>query len=162
MTKRVDGAAILELLAKNETEVAKVYRHIAQDAKMGDIYFENMAKDEDNHHDVYMELAERAKSDGGWVVDQDDYDYFNLRLHRSLLAKPDDLLERAKKIRDKMEMFELAERIERETVEIVRELEEIVPRFAPEELKLIEQQEKAHLRKVTERIRDNFLNPRGL
>ena len=61
-----------------------------------------------------------------------------------------------------MEVFELAERVERETVEIVRELREIVPRFAPEELEKIERQEKGHLKMITERIRDNFLNPRGL
>lgn len=162
MTQRVDGEAVLHLLAQNEQEVAKVYRHIAEDAKMGDIYFENMAKDEDNHHKAYMKLAEQAKADGGWVVDPDEYDFFRLRLERSLLNKPEELLDKAKKIRDKMEMFELAERIERETVEIVRELQDIIPRFAPEELKIIEKEEKAHLKKVTERIRDNFLAPRGL
>lgn len=160
MSQRVDGKAILELLAKNEQEVAKVYRYLAEDAKFGDMFFEIMAKDEDRHHDVYLNLAKQA--DGGWVVEKDDYDYFRLRLERSLLAKPEELVEKAKKIRDKMDVFELAERIERETVEIVRELQDIVPRFAPKELKLIEQQEKAHLKKVTERIRDNMLNVRGM
>lgn len=162
MSQRVDGKAILELLAKNEQEVAKVYRYLAEDAKFGDMFFEIMAKDEDRHHDVYLNLAKQAEADGGWVVEKDDYDYFRLRLERSLLAKPEALVEKAKKIRDKMDVFELAERIERETVEIVRELQDIVPRFAPKELKLIEQQEKAHLKKVTERIRDNMLNVRGM
>lgn len=78
------------------------------------------------------------------------------------MAKPEELIGKAKKIRDKMDVFELAERIERETVEIVRELQDIVPRFAPKELKIIEQQEKGHLKKVTERIRDNMLNVRGM
>lgn len=162
MSQRVDGKVILELLAKNEQEVAKVYRYLAEDAKFGDMFFEIMAKDEDRHHDVYLNLAKQAEADGGWVVEKDDYDYFRLRLERSLLAKPEELVEKAKKIRDKMDVFELAERIERETVEIVRELQDIVPRFAPKELKLIEQQEKAHLKKVTERIRDNMLNVRGM
>ena len=78
------------------------------------------------------------------------------------MSKPEELVEKAKKIRDKMDVFELVERIERETVEIVRELQDIVPRFAPKELKPIEQQEKAHLKKVTQRIRDNMLNVRGM
>lgn len=160
MRKRVDGAAILQLMATKETEVAKVYRLMAEHAAMGGLYLEDMAQDEERHHDLYLDLAERAEEEGGWVIEEEDYDYFKLRLHRSLLARPDELLERAENIHDKMELFELAERIERETVEIVRELREIVPRFAPEELRAIELQEKAHLKKVTERIRDNFLDPR--
>ncbi|MDQ0508768.1 rubrerythrin [Peptoniphilus ivorii] len=162
MSHKVDGHAILELLAQNETEVARVYREVADNAKIGDKFFENLAEDEDYHHGVYLKLAQQAKDEGGWVVEEDDYDYFRLRLQRSLLAKPEDLYERATKLRDKMEVFELAERVERETVEIVRELREIVPRFAPEELEKIERQEKGHLKMITERIRDNFLNPRGL
>ena len=162
MSERVDGKAILELLAKNEQEVAKVYRYLAEEANFGDLFFDIMAKEKDRHHDVYLNLAKQAEADGGWVVEKEDYDYFRLRFERSLLSKPEELVEKAKKIRDKMDVFELAERIERETVEIVRELQDIVPRFAPKELKLIEQQEKAHLKKVTERIRDNMLNVRGI
>lgn len=70
MSQRVDGKAILELLAKNEQEVAKVYRYLAEDAKFGDMFFEIMAKDEDRHHDVYLNLAKQAEADGGWVVEK--------------------------------------------------------------------------------------------
>ena len=57
MSERVDGKAILELLAKNELEVAKVYRYLAEEANFGDLFFELMAKEEDRHHDVYLKLA---------------------------------------------------------------------------------------------------------
>lgn len=156
MTIKVDGERILHLLARNEREIAKVCRHIQNDAAMGGSYFEQMAKDGDRHHDAFLQLAERAKSDGGWVIDGDEYEFFRLRFERSLLADPDDLLKMATGIGDHLEMYEFVERMKREAVEIVRELQDIIPRFAPKVLKSIEQDDKNHLKKVTERILDHF------
>ena len=40
------------------------------------------------------------------------------------------------------------------TLEILRELEDMVPRFAPKELKAMQEQAKAHLKNITEGIRE--------
>lgn len=45
-----------------------------------------------------------------------------------------------------MDVLELAERVECGTLEILRELEDMVPRFAPKELKAMQEQAKAHLK----------------
>lgn len=53
-----------------------------------------------------------------------------------------------------MDVLELAERVECGTLEILRELEDMVPRFAPKELKAMQEQAKAHLKNITEGIRE--------
>lgn len=154
MSLRVDGRAILELLAESKLKSIQVYRRFAADRELGDPYFETMAKNSAELHDAFLILAKQAKADGGWVVEEGDYHYFRLRLERSLLSDPANLSSRADKVQSQMDVLKLAERIECETLEILRELEDIVPRFAPKELKAMKGQTKAHLKNLTEGIRD--------
>ncbi len=153
MSLRVDGKAILELLAENKSESAQLYRRFAADNALGDPFFETMAKDCDAMHDVFLALAKQAQTDGGWVVEESDHHYFSLRLERTFLSDPAKFREKADKVQSRMDVLELAERVECNTLEILRELDDIVPRFAPKELKAIEDETKVHLKKITEGIR---------
>ena len=152
MSLRVDGKAILELLAENKSESAQLYRRFAADNDLGDPFFETMAKDCDAMHDVFLALAKQAQTDGGWVVEESDHHYFRLRLERTFLSDPAKFREKADKVQNQMDVLELAERVECNTLEILRELDDIVPRFAPKELKAIEDETKIHLKKITEGI----------
>lgn len=153
MSLRVDGKAILELLAENKSESAQLYRRFAADNDLGDPFFETMAKDCDAMHDVFLALVKQARADGGWVVEESDHHYFSLRLERTFLSDPAKFWEKADKVQSRMDVLELAERVECNTLEILRELDDIVPRFAPKELKTIEAETKVHLKKITEGIR---------
>lgn len=153
MSLRVDGKAILELLAENKSESAQLYRRFTADNELGDPFFEAMAENCDEMHDVFLALAKQAEADGGWVVEESDHHYFRLRLERTFLSDPAKFRERADKAQSRMDVLELAERVECNTLEILRELDDIVPRFAPKELKAIETQTKVHLKKITEGIR---------
>lgn len=154
MSLRVDGKAILESLAENKSVSAQLYRRFAADGELGDPYFETMARDSDELHAIFLDLAKQAEADGGWAVDKEDYHYFRLRLGRTLLSDPEKLSDRAKKVKSQMDVLELAERVECGTLEILRELEDMVPRFAPKELKAMQEQAKAHLKNITEGIRE--------
>ena len=153
MSLRVDGRAILELLAENKSDSAQLYRRFAGDNELGDSFFEAMAENCDEMHDVFLALAKQAEADGGWVVEESDHHYFRLRLERTFLSDPAKLSAKAGKVKSKMDALELAERVECNTLEILRELDDIVPRFAPKELKAIEDETKVHLKKITEGIR---------
>ena len=153
MSLRVDGKAILELLAENKSESAQLYRRFAGDNELGDPFFDVMAENCDEMRDVFLALAKQARADGGWVVEESDYHYFSLRLERTFLSDPAKFREKADKVQSRMDVLELAERVECNTLEILRELDDIVPRFAPKELKAIEAQTKVHLKNITEDIR---------
>lgn len=154
MSLRVDGRAILELLAENKSVSAQLYRRFGADHELGDPFFEAMAENCDEMRDVFLALAKQARADGGWVVDKEDYHYFRLRLGRTLLSDPEKLSSRAKKVKSSMDVLELTERVECGTLEILRELDDIVPRFAPKELKAMQEQTRAHLKNITEGIRE--------
>lgn len=97
MSLRVDGKAILESLAENKSVSAQLYRRFAADGELGDSYFETMARDSDEQHAIFSDLAKQAEADGGWAVDKEDYHYFRLRLGRTLLSDPEKLSDRAKR-----------------------------------------------------------------
>ncbi|MDO5301775.1 MAG: hypothetical protein Q4E76_04705 [Tissierellia bacterium] len=158
----MNGGALLELLSENEKEVGNLYRDIAKRVSIGERFFELLAEDEDHHHEMYKKLAANLKEEGYWKVDEEQLAYFQLRLDRTLLARPKELQDQGKKVRDKLAAFELAERIERETVEIVREIRDMAPDFVPKELAAIEKEEKGHLQKVMEHIRGFHMTGLGL
>ncbi|MBL7575342.1 hypothetical protein SAMN00017477_0845 [Peptoniphilus asaccharolyticus DSM 20463] len=70
MSLRVNGRAILELLAENKSESAQLYRRFAADHELCDLFLEAMAENCDEMCDVFLALAKQARADGGLVVEE--------------------------------------------------------------------------------------------
>lgn len=83
-------------------------------------------------------------------MEESDAEYMDL-LVESNIGFDDELVEKAKKIFTKSQIFDLAERAERDAVLFVTELQRLYPDLAKDEMAIILKEEKSHLKKVLER-----------
>ncbi len=159
MSRMWDGSGFFKMMAANEKAVGDLYRELAKNAKFGGKFFENMAKDEDKHHDIYVALLHKYENSKGLEIEisEEQEQYLNLLIQNNMLRDPDLLIEKAKKLTIKDDVFDIAERAERDSVLFVEELIELYPELQPDEFKVVLKEEKAHLRMVMERRMDSQL-----
>ncbi len=158
-----NGRTLVKTLAENELKAAAIYRAVAANARKGDLFFEQMAEDEERHEKIYAHLLEEAEeADLNIIIDDDDANYLDLLMSESIFNNYDEEIKNAKKIYDKSRIYEISEKIERETVNFVQEVIRLFPDFAPEEMKKILGEERRHLGKILERKRDDATKGLGL
>ncbi len=157
MSITLDGTKFLELIAGNEKKVADLYRMIGENSAIGKVFFEKMAKDEDRHEVIYRGIIEQFTKELTLETDQATADYVELLTENDLLADVDGLLENAKKTHFKSQIFDLCERIERDSVMYVREFMDLYPEVAPDQMKIILGEEKKHLQMILEKKSDRAL-----
>lgn len=157
MSVTLDGKKFLELIAGNEHKVATLYRQIGNEAGIGKEFFEKMAKDEDKHEIIYRGLIERYTKELALETDADRVQYVNLLIENDLLADVDSLLENAKKVNFKSQIFDICERIERDSVIYVSEFMDLYPEIAPAEMRVILGEERKHLMMILEKKADRAL-----
>jgi zona occludens toxin (predicted ATPase) len=87
-------------------------------------------------------------------LEQSDAEYVDLLVESNVLFD-DELVEKAKKIFTKSQIFDLAEKAERDAVLFVTELQRLYPDLAKEEMAIILKEEQAHLKKVLERKKES-------
>lgn len=162
MSIQLDGSKFLELIAENEKKVASLYRMIAQEAEIGQAFFEKMAIDEDKHETIYRGILENYNKKLILNTDQASADYLDLLMENDLLADMDHLLESARKTHFKSQIFDLCERIERDSVMYVREFMDLYPEVAPEQMKIILAEEKKHLQMILEKKSDRAMFGMGI
>ncbi len=150
MAKQWDGSEFFRMMADNEKAVAAMYRQLADDAKFGGKFFENLAKDEDRHFNIYTALLKKFEGSKGLTVEvaDDREEYLDLLIKNNALRDTDKLLAKVAKITDKDEIFALAEGAERDAVLFVEELIDLFPMLQPEDFKIVLTEEKNHLRQV--------------
>lgn len=150
MSKKWNGSDFFKMMAENEKAVATLYRQIASDGKFGGKFFENLAKDEDRHYDIYTALLKKYENSHELTaeVSEEDEQYLNLLIENNLLKNADKVLEKAAKATIKDDVYDLAERAERDSVLFVEELIRLFPNLQPEDFKIVLQEEKNHLRQV--------------
>ncbi|PKK38955.1 hypothetical protein ABB02_01768 [Clostridiaceae bacterium JG1575] len=154
MSVTVDGKKFLELIAGNEMKVAKLYRDIGDEVGLGQGFFERMAADEDKHEIIYRGLLGRHENDLIRETEASTAHYVELLLENDLLQHVDELVESARHLNFKSQIFDLCERIERDSVMYVREFMDLYPDVAPQEMKIILQEEKKHLQMILEKKAD--------
>lgn len=154
MSVTLDGTKFLELIAGNETKVAKLYRQIGEETGIGKEFFEKMAKDEDKHELIYRGLIVRFTRELALETDPQRAEYVNLLMENDMLADVDSLLETARKVNFKSQIFDICERIERDSVLYVSEFMDLYPEIAPTEMKLILKEERKHLQMILEKKAD--------
>lgn len=150
MDKQWNGAAFFKMMAANEKAVAALYRQIADNAKFGGKFFENLAKDEDRHYDIYTALLRKFEGSKELTVEvsEEKEQYLNLLIENNMLKDAEKILKKAAKVTNKDEIYDLAERAERDSVLFVEELINLFPNLQPEDFRVVLQEEKNHLRQV--------------
>ncbi|NYB72917.1 hypothetical protein HZF24_02040 [Sedimentibacter hydroxybenzoicus DSM 7310] len=154
MTVKWNGANLIKTIAENEAGATKFYRAIAEEARIGEKFFELLAQDEEKHEKIYNALLKRFEKNIEIELEESDAKYMDLLIEANN-PFDDELIEKAKKMWDKSQIFEIAEQAERDAVLFVSELQRLYPDMAAEEMAIISKEEKSHLQKVLERKRES-------
>jgi len=153
MAKQYDGSDFFKMMAANEKATAALYRQLGSDVKFGGKFFEALAADEDRHYMIYTALLKKFADGKGLTVEvsEEKAEYLDLLVKNGMLTDADHLLAKAAKITDKDEIYDLAERGERDAVLFVEELIGLFPQLQPEDFRVVLQEEKNHLKQVMSR-----------
>ena len=157
MSVKWNGVKLLKTIAENEAGATRFYRAIASEARIGEKFFEILAKDEERHEGIYNALLNKYSKDIDVEIDENDAEYMDL-LVESNVAFDEKLVEKAKKLFSKDQIFDLAEKAERDAVMYVTELQRLYPDLAKEEMEIILKEERNHLKMVLHRKKENQLN----
>lgn len=147
-TMEWNASSLLETVARNEEKVAELYRSLAEETNYGDIFFNNMAADEDRHAEMYRKLIKDQAKDLVVELEEEDKDYLQLMMDTDLFNDADALLEKAGKMRDRSQVLDLCEKIERDAVMYVSEIIRVLPNIASKEMKTVLKEEKKHLQLI--------------
>lgn len=159
MSKKYDGTVIFKMMADNEKAVAALYRQFAADVKFGGKFFENLAKDEDRHYDIYNSLLKKHVASSALTVDVSDEQekYLKLLVENNMFKDANGMLKKVAKVTDKDEIYDLAERAERDSVLFVEEIISLYPNLQNADFKVVLNEEKAHLTQVLTHRMENKL-----
>lgn len=113
-----------------------------------------LAKDEEKHEKIYNALFEKFSEKMDVELDESDAEYVDLLVDSNILFD-DELVEKAKKIFTKSQIFDLAERAERDAILFVTEMQRLYPNMAQAEMAIILKEEQSHLKKVLERKKES-------
>jgi len=152
MTVTWNGTKLLKTIAENEARATKLYRAIAGEARIGEQFFEKLADDEERHEKIYNALLTRFSEN--IELEENDAEYMDLLVENNVLFD-EELIEKARNILTKQQIFDLAEKAERDAVMFVSELQRLYPNLAKEEMEIILKEEKNHLKKVLERKKES-------
>lgn len=153
-TIKWNGRNLLKTIAENEAAATRLYKAIASEARIGEKFFEILAQDEERHAKIYTALLDKYTEEMDIDIEQSDAEYVDLLIDSNVLFD-DELIEKAKKIFAKPQIFDLAERAERDAVLFVTELQRLYPDLAKEEMEIVLNEEKSHLKKVLERKKES-------
>lgn len=160
MGKEWDGTEFFKMMAANEKAVGALYRQLAGDARFGEKFFLNLARDEDRHFTLYTGFLKKFAGGKDLTVEvsEEDQKYLKLLIENNMLKDVNKLLEKAAKTTNKDEIYDLAERSERDSVLFVEELIGLFPQLQPEDFRLILKEEKDHLMQVMSRRMESQLS----
>lgn len=163
MAVQWDGGKLLNTIIFNEKKVAEFYRQIAANTEDGKgLFFEKLAQDEERHEAIYIALLKQFEGNTMIELEEDDANYLDLLLQFNLVADFDKILSDSEKKLSRTQIYDLAERVERDAVHFVSELMRLYPDLAPEQMNIILKEEKKHLHMILERQRDYAMAGRGM
>lgn len=154
MTVKWNGINLLKTIAENEKSATNLYRAIANEARIGEQFFEQLANDEERHEKIYNALLKRFEKSIEIDLEEGEAEYVDLLIESNSLFD-EELIHKARTIFTKSQIFDIAEKAERDAVLFVTELQKLYPDMATEEIAIILNEEKNHLKKVLERKRES-------
>lgn len=162
MLRKWDGADLIKMMMSNEEAVASLYRQLAGNVHIGGKFLEYLAKDEDRHHEMYKDLLNRLQGTAALNVDitEEHEQYLKLLIERNMLNDTVKLMDEAENITAKDDLFDLAERIERDSILFVEELLNLYPKLS-DVLDPIINEERDHLSQIlTQRMESQLVTLR--
>lgn len=156
MAVNFDGTKLLQTIVLNERRVAEFYRAVAYEMNdgKGKHLFEIMATDEEKHEKIYTNIMNKLPNGGNLELSVEDAEYMNLLIETNMFEDTDDTLEKFRGRYAKADALELAEKIERDGIMFINELQNLFPDVAPKEISLVLAEEKKHLKSVLLRKMD--------
>ncbi len=154
MTVKWNGVNLLKTIAENEKSATGLYKAIAAEARIGEKFFEQLAEDEERHEKIYNALLAKFEKEIEIEIEQSEAEYIDLLIESNSLFD-EELIEKARKVFTKSQIFDIAEKAERDAVLFVTELQKLYPDLAKEEMAIILNEEKKHLKKILERKRES-------
>ena len=154
MTVKWNGVNLLKTIAENKKSATRLYKAIAAEARIGEKFFEQLAEDEERHEKIYNALLAKFEKEIEIEIEQSEAEYIDLLIESNSLFD-EELIEKARKVFTKSQIFDIAEKAERDAVLFVTELQKLYPDLAKEEMAIILNEEKKHLKKILERKRES-------
>ncbi|HBD63175.1 MAG TPA: hypothetical protein DC038_01940 [Clostridiales bacterium] len=154
MTVKWNGVNLLKTIAENEKSATRLYKAIDAEARIGEKFFEQLAEDEERHEKIYNALLAKFEKEVEIEIEQSEAEYLDLLIESNSLFD-EELIEKARKVFTKSQIFDIAEKAERDAVLFVTELQKLYPDLAKEEMAIILNEEKKHLKKILERKRES-------
>lgn len=150
MAIETDGMKLLETIILNEEKSAAIYNHVKSitGSHKDQIFFGELAADEERHAKMYGMILEKFKKTITEDLSEETEKYIKLLIHSNIFSKQRDFKDEIQLLLKKMNFYELAEKMERDAILYVLELQELFPSVAPAEINLILREERAHLQKV--------------
>lgn len=158
MTVIWDGKVLLETIIMNEEKSAQIYTYISDnlEAKEEKELFISLSADEDRHAKIYEALRRQFSKKSEVEISQEDADYIELVISNNIFSQDGDYREEVRRFLEKTDIFTLAEKMERDAIIYILELQDLYPNLAREELDTILKEERKHLRLVFTKKIDNL------
>lgn len=144
------GIDLLETIIRNENIASDIYTIIGEKIEDEKIKEEilGLSKDEERHRKIYTAILEKFKKKENISISDENQSYIDIILRENLFSNKNlDRLELEKMI-SKYGIWEITERIERDAIFYILELQEFFPDLVTDEIKVILREERKHLAKV--------------
>ncbi|NLY72622.1 MAG: hypothetical protein GX079_02895 [Tissierellia bacterium] len=142
---------VFEAICGFEERVGKFYDSISDEVRGGyGKFFEKLAADEYRHAKIYTRLGEMASENETVILSDEDAEYIKNMFDNSVIGENFDF-DKFSKIRDKWQVLDIAERVEREATGYVQDVMGFFPDFAPDEVKILLKEEREHLKMILEK-----------
>jgi rubrerythrin len=153
MAVEFSAGKLLKVLVRNEAKVAELYTNLAAQMEVGKgaNLFQLLAEDEKRHEKIYSELLNRLPENETKEVTEEDLAYLESLMENDMFADADKSLEKIKGKYSKDEALEIAEKVERDGIMYIYEMQTLFPDLAPKEMKKILNEERRHLQAVLNR-----------
>ncbi|MEA4847801.1 MAG: ferritin family protein [Clostridiaceae bacterium] len=156
MSVNWDGSKLFKTIVLNETKVTELYRELAKEAKdgKGSKFFENMAADEARHIKIYSAFLNNLPDQGNVELSEEDAEYMDLLIKTNMFDDSEDTIAKVRKIYTNDQVYNLAEKIEKDGILFINELVRLFPDVYAantKEIDAVMKEEKTHLSMVLNR-----------
>ena len=157
--KTYNGKELLSLLVESEKKVAQLYHELSGQVShpKAKAVFEKLAKDEERHEEIYTALMNKFEGDLSVEVEDDVHEFLESLVKFSYFRN-----DAVKKRFVKEDALVVAEKIERDTLILVQELQSLYPKIAPDEIEVVLKEEKKHLNFVLRTLENQMYPTLGL
>ena len=153
MTLEFSANKLLQVLVRNEAKVAELYTNLAEQMEVGKgaNLFQLLAEDEKRHEKIYSELLNRLPDENTAEISEEEVAYLNTLMENDMFADAEKSLQHIKGKYSKDDALAIAEKVERDGIMYIYEMQTLFPDLAPKEMKKILNEERRHLQAVLNR-----------